>query len=201
MTFKQKVLKKKYNFYKDMKKKNPKTKKKHPLERIAIALESIAQSLASKPIPETKSDYWTIIDRSSEKTSEIVAKARSLFSVYLYDEKNLDKQFPAPQKDVIASFRKSIEPDEEHRNKSYNDFMSENKSYMTTRQYLLLCIHVWETERKHLDIVGWTRTSSLWSDGYLVRGGWGEDDSKLCLDDGGCDYGNADGGPREQISL
>ena len=169
-----------------MKKTIKKTKKIPALERIADSLESIALSfknndslnkLVDKQIELKKleeSEYWTITDSASESTYQILGKARSLFSVYCYDEKNLDTQFPAPKKDIIVSFKKNIEPDQEHRNKSYEDFMNEaGKNFMDFRQYLLLCIHVWETERQHLDVMGWTRTSSLWSDGGLVRGGWG----------------------------
>jgi hypothetical protein len=78
--------------------------------------------------------------------------------------------------------------------------MSEkDTSYMTMRQYLLLCIYVWETEKQHLDVIGWTRTSSLWSVGRLVDGRWYGGGSWLRLDDddvGGRDSGD---GPRQQF--
>jgi hypothetical protein len=166
---------------------------------VEIVGESIAQQILGAVSPKSL-EYWTITDKASEKTSEILAKARSLFDVYVYDEKDIDAVFPAPKKDITVSFKKSIEPDEEHRNKSYNDFMSEkDTSYMTMRQYLLLCIYVWETEKQHLDVIGWTRTSSLWSDGRLVDGYWFGGLSGLRLDDGSVGNRNSDCGPRQQF--
>lgn len=146
--------------------------------------------------------HWTITDKKDVKTSEILAKVRELFPVYVYDEKDLDKQFPAPKKDLTLNFKKSYEADPEHKNKSYDDFMAEkDRTFMNIRQYLLLCIKVWKEEKKHLDVVGWTRLSSLWSDGYLVYGYWYDAYAELYLFDGSRAHRNPDDGPRSAVSL
>lgn len=143
----------------------------------------------------------TITDSKDVKTSTIIKQARKLFNVYIYDEKDIDTQFPAPEQDLVVSFLDSIESDPKHKGKSYDDFMQEDKKYMTMRQYLLVCMEKWEKDKQHIDVKYWTRTSSLWSDGGLVRGSWYDDYSKLCLNGGNRDRRHADYGPREQFSF
>lgn len=144
-------------------------------------------------------NYWTTTDPANTPTSELIKQARELFeNVYIYDEENIDTQFPAPEKDITISFLKSYEPDAVHLGKSYDDFIAEkDKTYMTMRQYLILAMYVWKTEQKHLDEKGWTRTSSLWYDGRLVSGSWFPGDSELDCSGGRRDDRDADGGPRE----
>lgn len=145
---------------------------------------------------------WTITDDKNIKTSEILVKLRKHFPVYVHDEKDIDKQFPPPSETVEVSFRQRIESDEEHKNKSCNDFMSEkDRVYMTARQYLLLFLHVFEKEGKHLDRKGWTRTSSLWADGSLVCGRWFPGSGRFYLSFGCRGFRLAVDGPREQINL
>lgn len=149
---------------------------------------------------DEKWENITIIDKSTEKTSEILAKARSLFSVSCYDEEGLDIQFLAPEEDLTVLFLDSIESDPKHKGKSYNDFIVEkDRSYMTMRQYLLMFIKVYQESGKCLDRKGWTRTASLWSDGSLVYGHWCSDFSGLWLHGGYRDGRDADDGPREQF--
>lgn len=171
--------------------------KNEVIEKFGFPFETDLEISDISEIPDN-SEFWTLTDFANEPTSKIIEHARKLFPVYFYDEKDTDKQFPAPEKDIKFSVKKSIEPDEEHRNKSYDDFIAEkNKQYINFRQYLLLFIFVWETENKHLDIAGWTRTSSLWVGGYLVGGHWSEGGSKLYLSSGDRDGRDAGHGPRE----
>jgi hypothetical protein len=121
-----------------------------------------------------KDNYWTIIDPANVPTTKLIEKAKKLFwNVNLYNKKDIDKQFPAPEKDITVSFLKSYEPDPEHLYKSYRDFISEkDKTYMNFRQYLILAMKVWEEEERHLSMIGWTITSSLWDDGTLLNAGY-----------------------------
>ena len=150
-------------------------------------------------------DYWTITDPAKFLTSELLAKVRKYFEVWCYKEKEdeLDTQFPAPKEDLIVSFNKNYEPDSEYIGKSYNETvaMFPDKKFMTIRQYLILVVYVWETENKHLDIKGWTRTSSLWSDGYLVLCIWHDAYTALYLTHGSRDYHSPHYGFREAVSL
>lgn len=148
--------------------------------------------------------HWTITDDKNIKTSEILAEARKHFKVWTWDkyEKNIDKELPPPEETIEVTFLQSIESDKEHKGKSFDDFTSEkDKTYMTARQYLLLCIHVFKEKGEHLDVLGWTRTSSLWSDGSLVSGCWNPGNREVDLYFGDRDGRGTDGGPREQMKL
>lgn len=148
-------------------------------------------------------EYWIICDYPQIKTSELIREAKILLDgkIYIYNERNIDIQFPAPKEIEISRFKKSIESDIEHKGKSHNDFITESKKYMTLRQYLILFLQVYKTTSEYLDVSGWTRTSDLWSDGYLVMGGWYSDRSGLCLSYGDRDYGHPGAGPRERFSF
>lgn len=147
--------------------------------------------------------FWTITDNKNMKTSELIEEAKKLFkNVYIYDEKDIDKQFPPPKETYTVKFRASIEPDKEHLAKSYNDFMAEkDKKWMTMRQYLILAMQVYKQTGEYLDVEGWTRTSDLWSDGGLVCGDWRDADSWLCLSGGSRDRRSSGRGPRESVLL
>lgn len=151
-----------------------------------------------------KTNMWTIQDLSTVKTSEILVEARKLFPVWIpsFYENNIDTELSPPIESVEVSFAKNIESDPGHKGKSYDDFLSEkDKTYMTARQYLLLAIHVFKELGEHLDVKGWTRTSSLWSDGYLVHGSFRPTYREVCLSPGYRAYRNSDYGPREQLKL
>jgi uncharacterized protein YktA (UPF0223 family) len=91
------------------------------------------------------------------------------------------------------------EPDQAHLGKSYDDAMAANMIFMNSREYLLATGFHRFTRECFMDVKGWTRTSSLWSDGRLVNGYWDSDDSKLYLRYGNRDYRNSGYGPRELI--
>lgn len=89
------------------------------------------------------------------------------------------------------------EPDAKHLGKSYDDAMQANMTFMNPKEYLLATgFHRWLKDH-FMDVKGWTRTSSLWSDGDLVYGRFDSGSSKLCLNDGDRDDRDPDGGPRE----
>ena len=88
-------------------------------------------------------------------------------------------------------------PDSKHRGKSYDDAVIEKMTIATVREYLRLNgLHKF-TKGYFMDKAGWTRTASLWSDGFVVSGCWSVSDSKLYLSYGNRDYRFADNGPRE----
>ena len=89
------------------------------------------------------------------------------------------------------------EPDAVHLNKSYDDATGEGMLFLNPLEYLLVTgSHMWE-HHKWMDVKGATRTSSLWSDGCLVYGGFNPDDCWVYLSDGRRDYRNRVFGPRE----
>jgi hypothetical protein len=90
------------------------------------------------------------------------------------------------------------EPDAKHLGKSYDDAMAGNMIFMNPKEYLLATgFHRWVNKNHFMDMNGWTRTSSLWSDGRLVCGYWPPCASRLCLRYGTRDRHHSVDGPRE----
>jgi len=89
------------------------------------------------------------------------------------------------------------EPDVKHRGKSYHDAIKEGFPFANAEEYLLMQAFHKYTTGHFMDIKGWTRTSSLWSDGNLVCGNYNSDESKLSLYSGYRDLRGSGDGPRE----
>lgn len=135
----------------------------------------------------------------------IMARAAAYFKVKLYAwrepiEANINRELEQkrPQGLYILAHRGGDEPDDVHRNKSYNDIMA-NLTFLNPKEYLLVSGFHRYTKGYFMDKKGWTRTSSLWSVGVLVFGRWDDACAKLCLD-----FGYRDGripcdGPREAV--
>ncbi len=91
------------------------------------------------------------------------------------------------------------EPDAKHLGKSYDDAMAVNMTFMNPMEYLLATgFHRWLKDH-FMDVKGWTRTSSLWSDGGLVCGYFYPCDGELYLFNGYRDSRSPDDGPRELV--
>ena len=73
------------------------------------------------------------------------------------------------------------EPDAKHLGKSYDNSVGEKIVFANSFEYLLMTgFHMWKHE-KWMDVKGWTRLSSLWSDGRAVDGYFYPDNQGLCL--------------------
>lgn len=135
----------------------------------------------------------TITDDGKKKTSEIIAEMREYFKCYIYDEENVDKNFPKPKKPTSRKFAYTQEPDEKYKNMSADDLEKAGVECMNFRERLLFELIYWKKEGKHLDIEYITLCAgsrypvgdvpgSDWdsgSDGF--RSGWGNSDD---ADDG-----------------
>ena len=146
-------------------------------------------------------EFWTITDPHNVKTSELIKQARELFKVYIYDEKDIDKQFPAPKKDIIVSFRKSYEPDKEHLGKSYIRCIDEGIPVITLRQYFILAMKVFKEEGKHLDTIGWTIGAPRAVDGDVPNMYWDPSYDTVFVYYRGVDRYDSSGGVRQQFYL
>lgn len=89
------------------------------------------------------------------------------------------------------------EPDADHRNKSYDDAVAAKMTFANAKEYLLMTGFHKFTKGYFMDKKSWTRTSSLWLDGFLVDGYWSDGYSKLFVGNGYRDCRNTDSGPRE----
>ncbi len=120
-----------------------------------------------------KKDLWEVKDDGKLKTSEIVAEMRKLFKVCVYDEQNLDGDFPKPEKETIRYFRKNTEADPELSSKSADDLKGDGIKGINLRERLLLEISYFKETGKHLDEINATLCSgSRYPDGYVPRAYW-----------------------------
>lgn len=88
----------------------------------------------------------------------------------LVKEKKSEQARPAGT--YTFAHKGGAEPDVEHLGKSYDDFITEGVTYLTIDEYMLIEQFMWWKFKLHLDVKGWTRTTTLDSDGFVIRGGW-----------------------------
>ena len=109
-----------------------------------------------------------------------------------------DAEQTRPAGIYVISHRGGDDPDVEHHGKSYDDAAESKMLFMSAKEYLLATsFHRWSTGHFMDKKNGWTRTSSLWSDGSLVEGCWTEQDHGLVLGSGDRDDRDPSCGPRE----
>ena len=160
--------------------------------------------LTGLPFPEKEGMPVYMVGGLPLTTAVIMERVTSHFKVGQYLWKTLeegamirDMNQKRPQGRYMFAHTGSEEPDAKHRNKSFDDFTSEKLQCMDPSEYLLSTgFHMWK-HKKWMDMVGWTRTSSLWSDGCAVCGGFDPDDQELYLCDDHRDNRSARAGPRE----
>jgi hypothetical protein len=107
------------------------------------------------------------------------------------------KVSPRPAGLYVVGHSGEDEPDVIHRKKSYNMAVAEKLIFATGWEYLLLTGFHKYAKGYFMDKKGWTRTSSLWVGGSLVRGCWNDDDSWLYLVNGSVDSTIPNCGPRQ----
>lgn len=112
---------------------------------------------------------------------------------------NREVEQKRPQGLYVFAHAGGDEPDAKHLGKSYDDGMVENMTFMNPKEYLLATgFHRWLKDH-FMDVKGWTRTSSLWSGGYLVDGRFFPGRGKLYLNYSDRDSRSPVGGPRELV--
>ena len=106
-------------------------------------------------------NYWPVLDSPEIKTSELIEICRKFFPIYFYEEKNADKNFPAPVKTTLRWFRDNIKADEELKNKSANQRNKERIKCITLREKLWLELQYFLFTGKHLDIDNWALYAAM----------------------------------------
>lgn len=147
----------------------------------------------------TSNKSWaTIIDTPDKKTSELLAECKSLFPVWLYySDEDLDTYCPAPTTTITKVYKESIEPD--MLNMSYDDGISQGITFMSARERIILELQYFKETGKHLDIVGWTITSTLDRNGCAMHM-CGNTDGRFLVSSLNRSYRNTEYGLRKQIS-
>ena len=88
----------------------------------------------------------------------------------------------------VVGFRRTVEADEENKDKSANQLAKANHKGITLPERLLLGAGFYVATGQHLDVVNWTLcTGSHYRDGDVPRVYWDSDDRKVVVD--WCDPG------------
>ena len=146
---------------------------------ISQKLDRILEILEPKA-PVVQDNLRTIVDDGKQKTSEIIAEMRKLFKVWIYDEKNVDKEFPAPEYPTSRKFRNIQEADPDMANKSANDLEKESIKGITLRERLLFELAYFKETDEHLDVENLTLCSgSRYSDGRVPGVRWDARDGRV----------------------
>lgn len=181
---------------------------KHPvaeeLERYFKEVFEYSADLTCLPFPEKEGMSAYMVGGLPLTAAFIRDRVTSHFKVGQYSWKTLregamirDLSQKRPQGMYVFAHVGGDEPDTKHRNKSFDYFTSEKLQCMDPSEYLLSSgFHMWK-HGKWMDTKGLTRTSSLWSGGRLVRGGWLPSNGELYLGHGARGDRGSDSGPRE----
>jgi len=153
--------------------------------------DDIAAYMAVTPALRGKEDL--IMDKYVKKWGIGVYKYLSPIS----DNIRRDKEQARPKGIYVFGHRGGDEPDDIHRNKSYNIAVKEDFPFANPVEYLLMTGFHRFTKGYFMDRIGWTRTSSLWSDGDVVGGSWSDGGGELDMSWGGPGSADPGSGPRE----
>lgn len=96
----------------------------------------------------------------------------------------------------VFTFKDSIEPDIEHRNKSYNDFKDDGNTYMIPKEGMLAYLYVFWLRGDKLDVIGLTRLHALDSGGYAM-GMYRHSNGRFYINGLGRGYRDTGIGPRQ----
>lgn len=144
-----------------------------------------------------------ITDTGKLKTSEIIAEMRKKFNVWVYDEENIDKEFPPPKTSTTRTFKPNVEADEENANKSSDDLGEEGlKNGITLRERLIMELQYFKETGKHLDNDNITLCAgSRHLDGGIPSVHWSRDFRKVYVDWYSADDRNGDVRSRSAVSF
>jgi len=134
-------------------------------------------------------NYFKITDGpKSPKTSALMDTMRSKFKVWSwYDDKQLDKDFPVPKKATTRYFAKTVEADEDLKNKSAEQLEEEGIECITLRERLMAEIQYFDETGQNLDVNNITLCAGSRYAGGDVPGVGRDDDGGVHV--GGCGVG------------
>lgn len=116
-----------------------------------------------------KKKYFKIVDDGKLSTSELIMECKKNFPVYSYwNEKELDRNFPAPKKKTVRYFKKVVEADEELKNMSVEDLEKKRIIGISLRERIIMELQYYSETGNHLDIDNWTLCSGSRSSGGNV---------------------------------
>ena len=183
------------------------------LEKYYQEVYGIILDLSEIVFPEHLNFPAIMVDVLSQDEDQIMGCIRKFFStqehpINLYKYKNpiaenIDRKSEGLQVRqtqsglVVFAHTGQDEPDDKHRNKSYNMAVAENLTFAKYREYLRMTGFHRYIKGYFMDRKGWTRTSSLWLDGCLVRGRRDDVHARLFAAGGNVFSTDPGGGPRQ----
>lgn len=174
---------------------------KELLEKYFLEVLKLKLNLAKVAFPEHEAVKAYMANPPQLNEDQIMEKFADMWGIDVYKwldpvakkiNRNIEQKRPKGL--YVFGHRGGDEPDDVHRNKSYNDAVKEGFPFASAKEYLLMTGFHKFTKDYFMDGDGWTRTSSLWSDGSLVNGDWR---GRLELDGGSPYRGSPARGPRE----
>ena len=182
--------------------KHPQTE---PLEQYFAEVLGYTLDLSGVVFPEKDGFVTYVAVPSDLDEDQIFSRITTHFKVgqYAYQSpvaSNINREVKQkrPQGLYVFAHAGGDEPDAKHLGKSYDDAMAVNMTFMNPKEYLLATgFHRFMNKDHFMDVKGWTRTSSLWSAGYLVDGYWDPSDGELDLCNGYRAHRGSGSGPRE----
>ncbi len=150
------------------------------------------------PPPTTIGNISLVIPK--ELNCEQIYKAMqgefSCWKYYSDIDTKIKEQQKRQESAYTISFRDSIEPDNEHLGKSYNDFCNDGKTYMTPKEGMLASLYYFYKTGNMMDIKGATRFHALDSDSHAMYM-FGSGDGGFRIGGYGSVDRDSDFGPRE----
>ncbi|TSD03456.1 MAG: hypothetical protein Athens071416_137 [Parcubacteria group bacterium Athens0714_16] len=181
------------------------------LEKYYQEVYGITLDLSGITFPENPDFPVIMVDDLSQYEDQIMDCIQKFFNkpdspvnLYKYKNpvaKNIDRESEKLQVRtlqsglVVFAHKGGDEPD--LLNMSYNTTIEKKIQFMKYREYLRATGFHRFTKGYFMDRNGWTRTSSLWFDGYLVIGSWFDGDAELCADSDNVDRTHPYDGPRQ----
>jgi hypothetical protein len=154
---------------------DPWSDQKKKIERFYKSVFSFTIDWSKIMVPR-KVEGFDSLEYVSRKLTEddifnAYAKKFGKDSVWKYCDnihKVIKEQQERPSGDYFFSHRGGIEPDEEHMNKSYDDFYQDGNDYMVIKEGLIAAFRYRFETGNMWDIKGLTRFHTLDSDGYAL---------------------------------
>lgn len=157
-------------------------------------------------VPELPLDFTEVAIIPAHLTNEqLFALCEKYFPSWKYYD-NLDEntaEQSRPDGTYVVGYRGGIEPDLEHRKKSYDIAMGQGLIFLNPKERLIAELRYAVPDgvylNRHLDVRGWTITSSLASDGYAFDARWHPGNRGFRVT--GCyrSYADPGCGPREAV--
>lgn len=183
--------------------------RKHPqaelIEQYFAEVLNYTLDLNGVVFPEKEGFATYMVVPSDLDEDQIFSRITTYFKVgqYAYQSPaasniNREVEQKRPQGLYVFAHCGGDEPDAKHLGKSYDDAMGQSMQFLNPKEYLLATgFHRFMNKDHFMDVKGYTRTSSLWSGGGLVGGGFVPGDGELGLRYGNRGNRRSGYGPRE----